>query len=1249
MPKNYETEKINNMEQFVNLHLHTEYSLLDGATKIDKLFARCAQLNQPAVAITDHGNMYGAMTFYEAAKSFNAKSDYKVKPIIGCEVYTAPDMTIKVSDTPGVKAKANHLVLLCKDLEGYKNLIKLVSLGYTKGFYYKPRIDFELLKQHRGGLICLSACVAGELPQAILTALDTGDTSFKEANAVIKRFKALFGDDYYIEIQDHKLRAQRAILPHLVRLAGENGVKIVATNDVHYLRKEDARMQKVLQCISFGDKLASNQSANASNMSNDGTVDDDSYFPTEEFYLKSYDEMAEVFPSLTHALTNTLEIADKCGDCSGFFSRHQLTPVYDAPGGLTPTEYLRKLTFDGIKEKYKEITPEVRKRAEYELSTIEDMGFVDYFLIVWDFIHYAESINVPVGPGRGSGAGSIVAYATGITKLDPLKYDLYFERFLNPERVSNPDFDIDFCPERRAEVISYVQNKYGENNVSQIVTFGTMATKAAIKDVGRVLDVPFAEMNKITKLLPKMMGHKTIRHVLGLDAVNAKDIAKAQKEAQANPEKNIEIPDPIYERVEDLIEMYNSDPVIKDVLDLAMQIEGMPRQTGLHAAGVIICKDPISDHTPMSMNSQNLVCTQYNMIQCEALGLLKMDFLGLTNLTDIKTACEYVEKKTGERIDFYNMEYNDPEVYKMIGSGDCAAVFQLENGGMTNFMKELKPDCLEDIIAGISLYRPGPMQYIPTFIHNKKHPKDIKYTHKTLENNLAATYGVMVYQEQVMNICRELAGYSLGGADSIRRFMSKKKKDKLQAEKKTFIYGGTFTNDRGEVVEVAGAVKNGMKESDAETLFAEMEHFAEYAFNKSHAAAYAYITYQTAYLKCHYVKEFMAAVLNNRITNIKEITKYLTYLKERKIPVYPPDVNKSEVEFSVEGEGIRIGLAAIKGVGAAVMQEIVNERQRGGPYTDMMQMIKRIENNGSSKNGGSVMNKKVIENLIYSGACDCFGKNRSVLCQSYELILDRVNSDKKAKVRGQYSMFDMGGDAGLDEVFIYPEVEEFPLREKLRYEKDVTGVYLTGHPLQDFSDKLGEFKHNSMDVIRAGGEEELGEMDDGGVMETVLADNAHITLGGMIISAEKRFSKNGKEFGAGVLEDLYGTVELLVSQNKWQALKNKFVPDIVVSVTGRLSVQDGRTPSVWVDSITEISDSGANKKGKRICCYLEGGEQNEVYPELIDIAKAYPGFDQLYIKNTETGQLFLSPVRLNIDEAHPELSAAVGAKNVKLA
>lgn len=1232
------------MDQFVHLHLHTEFSLLDGATKIDRLFSRCAQLNQPAVAITDHGNMYGAMTFFEAAKNFNAKSDFKVKPIIGCEVYTAQDMTVKESTVPGVKAKPNHLVLLCKDITGYKNLIKMVSLGFTKGFYYKPRIDFELLKAHREGLVCLSACIAGELPQAILEALDTGDSTFKKAHEVIRRFKNLFGDDYYIEIQDHKLRAQRAILPHLIRLAAENGVKIVATNDVHYLRKEDSRMQKVLQCISFGDKMASNESVNASNMTNDGTVDDDSYFPTQEFYLKSYDEMSEVFPSLTEALTNTLEIADKCGDCSSYFGRHHLTPMYEPPNGMSATEYLRKLTYDGINEKYAEVTPEVLDRAKYELSVIEDMGFVDYFLIVWDFIHYAESIGVPVGPGRGSGAGSIVAYATGITKLDPLTYDLYFERFLNPERVSNPDFDIDFCPERRAEVIKYVQEKYGESNVSQIVTFGTMATKAAIKDVGRVLDVPFAEMNKITKLLPKMMGHKTIRHVLGLDPVNAKDINNAQKAAKDNP--NVTVPDPVYERVEDLVEMYNSDPVIRDVLDLAMQIEGMPRQTGIHAAGVIICKDPISDHTPMSMNSQGLVCTQYNMTQCEALGLLKMDFLGLTNLTDIETASDYVEKKTGERPDFYNMQYNDPDVYKMIGSGDCAAVFQLENGGMTKFMKDLKPDCLEDIVAGISLYRPGPMQYIPTFIHNKKHPKDIIYKHRALENNLAATYGVMVYQEQVMNICRELAGYSLGGADSIRRFMSKKKKDKLQAEKQTFIHGGTFKNDRGEVVEVKGAVANGMKVEDAEQLFGEMEHFAEYAFNKSHAAAYAYITYQTAYLKCHHLKEFMAAVLNNRITNIKEITKYLTYLKDRKVPVYPPDVNKSEVEFSVEGDGLRIGLAAIKGVGAAVMQEIVDERKRGGPYSDMMQFIKRIENNGNAKGGGTVINKKVIENLIYSGACDCFGINRSVLIQSYELILDRVNADKKAKVRGQYSMFDMGSDLGVAETFEYPVAEEYTLREKLRYEKEVTGVYLTGHPLQDFSDKLAGFKYNSLDFSRMGGDENEFEGEDAAAAEETLTDNMQIELGGMIISAEKRFSKNGKEFGAGVLEDLFGTIELLVSQNKWNSLKNKFVPDQVVTVKGRLSAQPDRTPSVWVDSITEWNDAGSNKKGKRICCYLDGGEKNDLYTELMDIAKAYPGYDQLYIKDTLSNALFLSPVRLNVDEAHPELSAAIGAKNV---
>ena len=1202
-------------KQFVHLHLHTEYSLLDGATKISKLFARCAELGQPAVAITDHGNMYGAMSFFKEASAYNKNPEhtFKVKPIIGCEVYTAPDR--KARPAPGDKSyKANHLILLCKNEQGYHNLIKLVSAGYTEGFYRKPRIDFSLLSEHSEGLICLSACVAGELPQAILA----GDLA--EADAVVKKYKALFGDDYYIEIQDHNLRSQKTVLPYLISLARSNGVKLVATNDVHYLRKKDSRSQKVLQCIAFGDNLPPDEDKEAEITESAEGVDDDSYFPTKEFYLKSREEMETVFPNLTEALDNTLEIMNKCEDCSPFFKRKMLYPVYDPPGGMTSGEYLHKLMEDGLKKKYGAITKAVRERADYEFRIVSEMGFVDYFLVVWDFINYAESVGIPVGPGRGSGAGSIIAYAIGITKIEPLGFDLFFERFLNPERVSNPDFDIDFCVERRGEVIDYVRKKYGDDHVSQICTFGTMAAKAAIKDVGRVLNVPFSEMNKITKLMPKMMGKLTIEHVLG---------------------KKLDR-DGVNHEIAELRELYETEPTLRQVIDIAIELEGMPRQTGLHAAGVIICCDPIACHAPLSMNAQGIVACQYNMIQVEELGLLKMDFLGLMNLTDIKKAVDLVEQDTGRKIDFYSMTYDDPEVYRMIGEGDTHAVFQLESGGMKSFMRDLKPDCIEDIIAGISLYRPGPMQYIKTYVYNKKHPDEIVYKHPALKKNLEATYGVMVYQEQVMNICRELAGYSMGGADSIRRMMSKKKAAALAAERVTFVHGGTFTNEKGVTVKVAGAVANGMDEADADKLFSEMMDFASYAFNKSHAAAYAYVAYQTAYLKCHYIKEFIVAVLNNRINKIEEITNYLMYLKQKDIKVLPPDINKSIVGFSVEGDCVRVGLAAIKGVGSSIMEEMVAEREANGPYRDLYAFLSRMYN--------VKLNSRVIESLIYAGAFDCFGKARSVLIQAYPLLQDRVAADNKAKAGGQLSMFDMfdEADGGMDE-FVYPEVEEYSLRDKLRKEKGVSGVYLTGHPLQSCAAALSEMKYNTSDIHAL---DPTDEESDTVTEQSELQDGSTVKLRGMIVSAEKKFTKAGKEFGAGVLEDLMGTVDIMVAPAKWQSLKSMLVPDKLVSLTGRISASGDREASVWVTSIEEWQDASVQEQpaeeSKRICCYLSGGLDSELMNGIFDIARTYPGKDMLYIKDTDNGTLYRSAIKLNARHARAELVTLLGENNVKI-
>ena len=1204
---------MDNKKQFVHLHLHTEYSMLDGATKISKLFSRCAELGQPAVAITDHGNMYGAMTFFKEASAFNKKSDFKVKPIIGCEVYTAPDRHVHSTPAGERKPKANHLVLLCKNETGYHNLIKLVSLGFTEGLYYKPRIDFELLEKYHEGLICLSACVAGELPQAILAG------NMDEAHRVVEKFVRLFGDDYYIEIQDHNLRSQKTVLPYLVSIAREHNVKLIATNDVHYLQKKDARTQKVLQCIAFGDKLSANDEMNNVTEASDG-VDDDSYFPTKEFYLKSREEMEEVFPNLTDALDNTLEVMEKCGDCKSFFARKKLYPVYDAPNGMTSDEYLHYLLYEGLKKKYGEITPEIRARADFEFSVVSGMGFTDYFLVVWDFINYAESIGIPVGPGRGSGAGSIIAYAIGITKIEPLGFDLFFERFLNPERVSNPDFDIDFCVERRGEVIDYVRQKYGDDHVSQICTFGTMAAKAAIKDVGRVLDVPFADMNRITKLMPKMMGKLTIEHVLG---------KKADKEG-------------VYHTIPDLKEIYDTDPILHQVLDLAIEIEGMPRQTGLHAAGVIICRDPISDHAPLAMNGQGIVACQYNMVQVEELGLLKMDFLGLMNLTDIKKAIDIVKETTGKTIDFYAMGVDDSEVYKMIGTGDTHAVFQLESGGMKNFMKDLKPDCIEDIIAGISLYRPGPMQYIKTYVYNKKHPEEITYKHPALQKNLEMTYGVMVYQEQVMNICRELAGYSMGGADAIRRMMSKKKHDALAAQREIFIHGGSFTNEKNETVPVPGAVANGMSEADADELFSEMMDFASYAFNKSHAAAYAFVAYQTAYLKCHHLKEFIVAVLNNRITKIEEITNYLTYLKQQNVKVLPPDINKSMVGFSVEGDCVRVGLAAVKGIGEGIMHQLIAERKRGGEYKDYYEFLSRAYD--------LKINSRIIEGLIYAGAFDCFGKPRAVLVQATPLLLDRVNVDKKARAGGQYYMFDMPEVGGQMDDFVWPKVNEFSPREKLLHEKEVAGVYLTGHPLEAYESKLSAMEYNSADINKLG---ENAESEEGEALEeSGLADGMTVRLGGMLLSAERKFTKAGKEFGVGLLEDLMGTVNVMLSPSSWSKFRNLWQSDKLVTVTGKVSADGGREPSVWVSAVEEWKESSAPEtkdETRKICCYLANGDRNDKMSEVLEIAQAYRGEDELYIKDTTANKLYKTAVKLNALSARAELIMLLGDENVKLA
>lgn len=1204
------------MQDFVHLHVHTEYSLLDGATRISKIFQRCDELGMPAVAITDHGNMYGVLEFVKAAIKHTDKDanpfefiaerrEFKVKPIIGCEIYLTDDMSVKKTEN-GKMPKYNHLVLLAKNMTGYKNLIKLVSIAYVDGLYYKPRTDFEHVKQYAEGLVCLSACLAGELPQALL------HRDFDGADAIVKRYKDLFGEDYYIEIQDHNIRDQKTVLPYLIDIARKNNVKIVATNDVHYLNKKDAFAQKVLQCISFRNTMTpeSMEDTDNGNTLADGGVEDDGYFPTKEFYLKSGDEMAALFPGVPDCITNTLEIADKCEPY--FFSKEPLMPAYIPDDGTTPYEFLYNLTFDGLRRKYPEITPKIRERAEYELNIVKTMGFVDYFLIVWDFINWSETHGVPVGPGRGSGVGSIVAYAIGITKVEPLRYDLIFERFLNPERVSNPDFDIDFCVDGRERTIEYVIDRYGVNNVSQIVTFGTLAAKAAVKDVGRVFNQPFSEVDKITKLMPKLMGKNHIGHLLGFEKPKKKDD-----------------PDP---KIPELIDMYNTDPMVKRILDMAMEIEGMPRQTGMHAAGVIICRDPIADHIPMARSGEGIVTTQFNMIECEELGLLKMDFLGLRTVTDINKARKYVKQTRGIDLDFYSQSfgYDDQGTFDLIGSGDTHAVFQLESEGMKKFMRDLRPNSLEEIIAGISLYRPGPMDKIPDYIRGKKNPESVVYDHELVIPTLKVTFGIMVYQEQVMRIVQDLAGYTLGRADEVRRMMSKKKHDKMAAEKEVFLHG--LHTDK---VNIKGAIANGVSEEVASKIYADMSTFASYAFNKSHAAAYAYLAYQTAFLKCYYTVEFVTAVLNNRITSIEEISNYLNYLKERGFKVFPPNINRSFAEFSVEDGGVRIGMAAIKNVGIAVIENIVAERERGGEFKDFVEFVKRMED--------SMLNKKQLESLIYAGTFDCFGLKRRQLIAVYEQILDRTQRDRQQSAKGQISFFD-NIESDFNK-FDYPDLPEYELSEKLAKEKEVAGVYLTGHPLDQYKEHLKTYAYNTA-MLNEKTEE---AQEEGGEASYSVPDETTVTLGGMLVEAGKKISKKtGKDFGIGKLEDLYGTVELMLSGYKYSQYKSIFVKDKLVTITGKVRRRE-ETVTVSVDKI-ETWEKVRKGDTKKVCFYISFYKTEESVIDMIqNILRAYPGDDETYVKNTDDNKIYPLGIGTHVNSIMlTELCGLVGENNIKI-
>ena len=1082
------------MGDFVHLHVHSEYSLLDGANRIKDLPKVAKELGMDAIAITDHGVMYGAIEFYKACK------EEGIKPIIGCEVYVAP--RTRFDKESGIDNKYNHLILLAKNNNGYKNLCKLVSIGFTEGYYYKPRIDLEVLEKYHEDIICCSACLAGSLPQAIM------EGNMEKAEEIALWYKSLFGDDYYLEIQTNTLKEQALVNQKLVELSRKLDIPIVATNDAHYTRKEDAYNHEVLLCIQTGKKMSD---------------EDRMRFSTDDFYIKSPEEVREFFPNLPEALKNTVKIAEKCN--VEFEFGHTILPNYDVPVEFeTHYDYFKKLCDDGIVRRYGENPPkEIMDRMNYELSVIQRMGYVDYFLIVWDFINWAKSNGIPVGPGRGSGAGSIVAYAIGITDIDPIKYNLLFERFLNPDRISMPDFDVDFCYERRQDVIDYVARKYGRDHVSQIITFGTMAARMVIRDVGRVLDYPYADTDKLAKMIPFEV-HITIKKAL--------------------------------EQNRELREIYDNDTEVHKLLDIAMALEGMPRQASTHACGVVITKDPVDTYVPLYVND-GAVSTQYTMTILEQLGLLKMDFLGLRTLTVIEDARKLVKQNRGIDVEF-DKDMNDPKVYKLWGEGHSVGIFQFESAGMTSFMKELKPDSLEDIIAGVSLYRPGPMDQIPRYIKNKLNPEHAEYTHPALEPILKVTYGCMVYQEQVMQIVRDLAGYSLGRADLVRRAMGKKKLDIMAKEREIFIHGQLDEN--GNIV-VPGCIRNGIDEQSANKIFDEMAEFAKYAFNKSHAAAYAVVSYRTAYLKAYYPAELLAATLNSYLGNLDKIPIYIDECRRLNIEILKPDINHSFTRFTVENNKIRFGLGSIKNVGREVVERIVSERNTNGLFKNFTDFCERIQD--------EAVNKKCIESLIKAGAFDEFGQTRRTLLASFESIIDTIQSGAKKNYKGQVSMFDLDSMDNEDKEelkYNFIELDEFEDKELLSMEKEMLGIYISGHPLEKIRDQI--IKATNIDTVKM--KEAKEEVDTTGTT-TKYKDGQIVKFAGIITNIKKKYTKSNKLMGFVTIEDLYGTAEVIVFENAYQNASNLLLKENVVLVEGRLSIREDDEVKIVAREIKDLN------------------------------------------------------------------------------
>ena len=1184
------------MGKFVHLHLHTEYSLLDGCVRLttgakhdvhplaDALKAR----EMDAVAITDHGNMYGVYSFVESLKGTG------IKPIIGEEFYTCENMYEKNKDD-----KRHHLILLAKNEVGYRNLIKLSSLAFIDGFYMKPRIDLNVLEKHAEGLICLSACIVGAIPRLLL------DGKYDEAKAYAIRLRDMFEPgDFYIELQDHGIEEELRVRNDLVRIAKEIGVKVVATNDVHYIEKEDAEIQDDMMCVQLGCRKDEKNAVR---------------FEKQEFYLKTAEEMEELFGWCPEALESTVEIANKISFEFSLKRGSYLIPPFDAEdlNGRTAEQYLRDLAWEGLQKRYEVITPEIKKRLKYELDVICECGYATYFLIVWDYVNAARQMDIPVGPGRGSGVGSIVAYSIGITDVDPLRFKLLFERFLSKERVSMPDFDIDFCYVRRKEIIDYVTKKYGADRVTQIIAYGTMKAKQAIKDIARIYGISYEESNIWAKTIPN----------------NPKVTIKGCLD-----EKN-EVFSPEFKK------LYEENAEAKKIIDKAIMIEGMPRQTSMHAAGVIICSDPVVNHIPLAKNN-DFVITQFDKTQIEPLGMLKMDFLGLKTLTDIKETQKYILEDKGIDVDFHKLGFDDPKIYELIASGDCMAVFQLESGGMTDFMSRLKPTSLEDVIAGISIFRPGPMQFMDKFIEGKKHPEKVTYLHPKLKPILEVTYGCIIYQEQVMQIAREIAGYTYGGADILRRAISKKKADVLMNQKNTFLHGGVVDGD-GTGTAVDGAIARGVPEDVVNTLFTQLYDFADYCFNKSHATAYAVLSYQTAYLKCYFPVHFLTAIINNRIGDAKEQSHYISYMKRIGINILKPDINKSKKKFSIDGNNVRFGLMGIKNVGEAAIEKVLNERDANGPYKDIKDFFARC---------GTELNSRMIESLIMSGAFDSFGKNRATLIGSYKQILDAVNRDKKNQESGQLSFFDeLFAPADLNYSPIkYTEREEYDKQEILREEKNNLGMYVSGHPLEDYI-PYNKFEFSLENLVVSQGLEADQENDDASQdIYNEELDGKVVKFGCIVERKDKKKTKKNQVFATGRLEDLTGDIEFTMFPQVYERCYDALISEQPVVVTGKLDMK-GAEPKIVLDDmvIWDISN-GSQDNGPsintdemmvKVLCLTED-EKNFVQA----VCLANPGNNMiriLYGRDPQTRKAYRGNFELN-EETLNQIKNRLGEKRVRV-